>query len=194
MTNSVGRMGAESAGALLGALRQGASPAADAARARLAYAGAQAERDGRGQLRAEVASGLGASLGPSDEALARWLLEQEIAAHEARQAGASEALYTLVAALARFGRSEDALLIWRAREATPETRAGVDVEQLARAGVASTRAALERLAGRGSTQSPAARRALGWFNQGAAEGAFDDLPGYFLWADERFGLTVSGPT
>lgn len=191
-------MNDERAGALLGALRQGASPAAGAARARLAFAGAAAERDGRGGLRAEVASELAASLGPADESLTRWLLEQEIAAHEASGVGASEALYTLVAAMARFGRPEDALLIWRAREATPETRAGIDVEQLARAGVASTRAALERLARPGDTRpdtrADAARRALDWLKAGAAEGAFDDLPEYFLWADERFGLTVSGPT
>lgn len=187
-------MNDERAGALLGALRQSASPTASTARARLAFAGEQAERDGRGSLRAEVASELAATLGPADEALTRWLLEQETAAHAARGAGASEALYTLVAALARFGRPEDALLIWRAREATPETRGGVDVEQLARAGVAATRAALEQLVGRGDAQSDAARRALGWLDAGAAAGAFDDLPGYFLWADERFGLSVSGPT
>ena len=54
--------------------------------------------------------------------------------------------YLLVAALARFGRPGRRDLLWRAREATPETRAGVDVEQLARAGVERVRARLAALA------------------------------------------------
>jgi hypothetical protein len=29
---------------------------------------------------------------------------------------------------------------------------------------------------------------------GIAEGAANDLPAYFAWSDERFGLHVSGPT
>lgn len=135
------------------------------------------------RARAEVVAALALDLRPTDRPLAQWLLAQEIAAHEARGAGASEALYTLVAAMARFGQPEDAPLLWRAREATEETRAGVDVEQFGRLGIAAARAALAREA-----------VAIAWLDEAAATGAFDDLPGYFLWADERFGLHVSGPT
>jgi hypothetical protein len=148
----------------------------------------------RARLRAEVAQALGRDLRPTDRPLARWLLEQEIAAHMARGVGASEALYTLVATVARFAQPADAPLIWRARQVTPETRTGVDVEQLVRAGVAATRTTLERMAAQPGAQADEARQALGWLDDGATAGAFDDLAGYFLWADERFGLTISGPT
>ncbi|HEX2348310.1 MAG TPA: hypothetical protein VHI51_07735 [Ktedonobacterales bacterium] len=187
-------VGATTVGALLGALRRGGAAAATA-RKRLAFAGDALEGGGRAQLRAAVAGELAASLGPADEGVARWLLRQEIAAQQARGSGASEALLTLVAAVARYGRPDDALLIWRAREATPETRAAVDVEQMARADLTSTRATLARLAASADAQeAEAARRALDWLEEGAAVGALGDLPGYFLWADERFGLAVSGPT
>jgi hypothetical protein len=181
------------AGELLATLRHGGEGAASA-RERLAFAGDALERAGREELRAAVASELAASLGPGDENVARWLLRQAVAAHEARGSGASEALLTLVAAVARYGRSDDALLIWRAREATAETRAAVDVEQMARADLTNTRAALARLTSGSDAHAEASRHALDWLEEGASVGAFDDLPGYFLWADERFGLSVSGPT
>ncbi|HEX8728716.1 MAG TPA: hypothetical protein VF739_08845 [Ktedonobacterales bacterium] len=183
----------DKAGKLLAALRQGGADAASA-REWLAFAGDALERDGREPMRAVVASELAASLGSVDEDSARWLLRQEVAAHEARGAGASESLLTLVAAVARYGRPDDALLIWRAREATAETRAAVDVEQMARADLTSTRALLARLAISSDAQADAARHALDWLEEGASMGAFGDLPAYFLWADERFGLSVSGPT
>lgn len=179
--------------ALLAALRQPGA-AGRAARAQVAHAGAEATTGERQRMRAAVTAALGRSLRPTDRPLARWLLQQEIAAHEARGHGASEALYTLVAAVARFAQPDDALLLWRARQATPETRAGVDVEQLGRAGLAATRAALERVAAQAGAQATDARQALHWLDEGASTGAFDDLAGYFLWADERFGLTISGPT
>lgn len=182
--------------ALLAALRQ-SGDAGRSARAEVAHAGAEVGVGERQRLRAEAVAALGRSLLPTDRPLARWLLRQEIAAHEARGHGASEALYTLVAAVARFAQPDDALLLWRARQVTPETRAGVDVEQLGRAGLAPTRAALERVAaqtGAHAADAHGARQALRWLDEGAAAGAFDDLPEYFLWADERFGLTISGPT
>ncbi|MDE3230954.1 MAG: hypothetical protein KGO05_13830 [Chloroflexota bacterium] len=151
----------------------------------LAFAGDTATAEARERLRADVVAALAFDLHPTDRPLTLWLLAQEVAAHEARGAGASEALYTLVAAVARFGQPEDAPLLWRAREATEETRAGVDVEQFARLGIAEARAALAH---------EDDGRALAWLDGAAAVGAFDDLPGYFLWADERFGLRVSGPT
>jgi hypothetical protein len=182
--------------ALLDALRQ-SGDAGRSARAEVAHAGAEVGVGERQRLRAEVVAALGRSLLPTDRPLARWLLRQEIAAHEARGHGASEALYTLVAAVARFAQPDDALLLWSARQVTPETRAGVDVEQLGRAGLAPTRAALERVAAQmdaHTADAHGARQALRWLDEGAAAGAFDDLPEYFLWADERFGLTISGPT
>lgn len=178
---------------LLDALRHSGDASASA-RGQLAFAGEQVERSGRQRLRAEVAATLAERLRPTDRGLARWLLQQEILAHEARGYGATEALYTLVAALARFAQPEDAPLIWRARQATPETRDGVDVEQMARAGLDAVRATLTRLAQQAGPESDDARQALAWLDAGAASGAFDDLPEYFLWADERFGLVVSGPT
>ncbi len=181
----------EEAKAALDALRQARD---DATRERLAHTGALAGRPERERLRGEVAVALGRSLRPTDRALARWLLEQEIAAHEARGSGASESLYTLVAAVARFAQPADALLIWRARQATPETRAGVDVEQLGRAGLAATRAALAQLAAQAGADAAEARQALGWLEAGAAAGAFAGLADYFLWADDRFSLVISGPT
>lgn len=184
---------------LLEALRQPDAIAESAgseasARAQLVFASAEAESPDRERLRGDVAAALGLSLRPTDRAIARWLLQQEIAAHEARGQGASEALYTLVAAVARFARADDALLIWRARQATPETREGVDVEQMARAGPDAVRTALTRIVERAGAQRDDARQALAWLEDGASVGAFADLPTYFLWADERFGLLISGPT
>jgi hypothetical protein len=179
---------------VLVALRQRDDEAAATARASLAYTDVTPEQATHERLRAEVAAALASDLRPSDRPVARWLLEQEIAAHVARGAGASEALYTLVAAVARFAQPTDALLLWRARQATPETRMGVDAEQLGRAGVDATRATLAVVATGSDAQAEEAQQALQWLEESAAAGAFDDLAGYFLWADERFGLTVSGPT
>ena len=148
----------------------------------------------RAALRAEVARELAGSLRPGDRPLARWLLEQEIAAHEAAGRGASETLYTLIAVVARYADPDDVLLLWRARNATPQTRAGVDVEQVTRAGVERVRRRLRALVSRGGPRAMEAAEALEWLEQGLAAGAGDDLAGYFAWADERFGVRVCGPT
>lgn len=177
--------------ALLIALRHADTPEAEAARARLAASTAPTESSAHAGLRARVVSALAESLVSTDPGPTRWLLDQEIADLKAAGQGATEALYTLVAALARFGVPEDALLIWRAADATPETRAGVDVEQVGRAGVDAVRRALR--AARGA-RTPGAAEALAWLEEGAAAGAFTDLPEYFAWSDERFGLHVSGST
>ncbi|HEU0027081.1 MAG TPA: hypothetical protein VFQ25_08195 [Ktedonobacterales bacterium] len=174
--------------ALLEYLRGGGDEA-DAARARLAAGAQQGD-----ELRGLVASALAAELRPSDRAITRWLLEQETAAHEARGAGASEALHTLIAALARFGQLSDAMTLWRARQATMETRAGVDPEQFARAGLSATQALLAELSRTGGPEAAEARAALDWLNESQEEGAFDDLPAYFAWSDERYGLQINGPT
>lgn len=155
---------------------------------------ARAALDRNDSLRAEVAALLAASLRPTDRSIARELLEQEIAAHEAAGHGASETLYTLIAAVARYADPDDVLLLWRARQATPETRAGMDVEQLARAGIERVRRRLTTLAHGPEPRASEARQALEWLESGVASGALDDLPGYFAWADERFGLHISGPT
>ncbi len=178
---------------LLDALRQPGARA-ESARGQLAFAGGQSENPRRQRLRDEVAAALGTTLRPTDRGVVRWLLQQEIEEHKARGHGASEALYTLVAALARFAQADDALLIWQARQATPESREGVDVEQMARAGFDAVRALLARMAAQSGPQRDDARQALAWLESGATSGALDDLPGYFLWADERFGLLVSGST
>lgn len=170
-------MTSEQVAATLASLRAGKG------RNEVAFDGMGPDMAARERLRAEVVAALALDLRPTDRPLTRWLLEQEIAAHEAHGAGASEALYTLVAAVARFGQPEDAPQLWRAREATEETRAGVDVEQFGRLGYAAARAALDGQA-----------EAIEWLSEAATTGAFDDLPGYFLWADERYGLRVSGPT
>ena len=190
-------MASEQVVALLAALRQSAGQPAGASaqpRATLAQAGNASEQAERERLRAEVVAALARDLQPSDRAVAVWLLAEEIAAHEARGYGASEALYTLIAVVARFGQPADALLLWRAYRATAETRAGVDAEQFGRLGLESARAQLGRLANEPSPQADEARQALQWLAAADAEGVFDDLAGYFLWADERFGLTISGPT
>lgn len=145
-------------------------------------------------VRAEVTRLLAGSLQPGDHQIARRLLDHEIAALEHAGQGETETLYTLVAIVARYADPEDAPLIWRARAATPETRAGVDVEQMARAGVSSVRRTLQTIAREGGARSSEASWALDWLESGARGGAFDDLPGYFAWSDERFGLHVSGPT
>jgi hypothetical protein len=180
---------------LLADLRAGEARAARA-RAQVACAVNPADTAGsdtHAALRAEVAAALIGALGPRDHEVVRWLLEQEVAAHEAAGQGASETLYALVAAVARFASPEDALLLWRAREATPATRAGMDVEQLARAGVERVRMRLRALAAVGGLRGSEAQRALAWFEEGLAAGALDDLAGYFAWSDERFGLAVRGP-
>ena len=169
---------------LLVALRAGGSET-DAARATLGQ---------DASLRGAVAALLAASLRPTDRSIARELLERETAAHEASGHGASETLYTLIAAVARYADPDDVLLLWRARQATPETHAGMDVEQLARAGIERVRRRLTTLARGPEPRAGEARQALEWLQSGVASGALDDLPGYFAWADERFGLHISGPT
>jgi hypothetical protein len=145
-------------------------------------------------LRAALTRLLAGSLCPADHDLARWLLQQETVDLTAAGHGVSETLYTLVAAVARYADPDDVLLLWRAREATPETRAGVDVEQFARAGVERVRRRLKALIRTGGQRAAEASEALQWLDDGLAAGASSDLPGYFAWSDERFGLHVSGPT
>jgi hypothetical protein len=174
--------------ALLGHLRAGGE-AADDARARLEVGARQGE-----ELRALVTSALVADLQPSDRSIARWLLEQETMAHKARGTGATEALYTLIAALARFGQPSDVMLLWRARQATAETRAGVDAEQFARLGLDASLAILTDLARANDSETVEARAALDWLREAQAAGAFDDLPAYFAWSDERYGIHITGPT
>lgn len=178
--------------ALLNALRRGGAEAEDAQR-QLAQ-GAVGSQDERERLRAAVSGALAGDVRPTDRPIARWLLDQEIAAHVARGAGAAETLFTLVAVVGRFGQPSDALLLWRAHAATPETRAGVDVEQVGRLGVDAAVAWLERVAREGGAEAVEARAALEWIAAGKREGAFSDLPDYFTWADERFGLSSAGPT
>ncbi len=177
----------------LAALRAGGA-AAERAKVALAHTGEPNEREEHTRLCAEVARLLAGSLRPGDREIARWLLEHEIATHEAAGHGAREALYTLIAAVARYADPDDALLIWRARTATPETRAGVDVEQAARAGVERVRRRLRALVAAGGPRARAATDALEWLDEGVASGAASDLPDYFAWADERFGVRVAGPT
>jgi hypothetical protein len=129
--------------------------------------------------------------------MVRWLLEQETLRQRAVGTGDSEALYALVAALARFGRPEDAFVIFRAHEATDETRVGVDVEQVGRLGVDAVRrflcTVIDAGIDAGGPDAGEAAQAMVWLEDGLAAGAFADLAGYFAWADERFGLHVSGP-
>lgn len=170
---------------------------AEAAQVTLAFPGrdTRAEtRDRAARQRAEVAALLAATLRPEDKPVARWLLEQEIAAHEAAGHGASETLFTLVAAVARYADPDDVLLLWRARQATPETQTGVDVEQAFRGGVERVRRRLETLIRQQGARARDAADALEWLESGVSLGATEDLPGYFTWADERFGLHISGPT
>lgn len=147
--------------------------------------------------RAEITEALLADLRPSDHTVAVWLLEQEIAAIRAiRTIGAvpAETLYRLIAAVARFAQPEDALLIWRAAQTTAETRVGVDVEQALRAGPEAVLRVLRQRIAEGSPHAEDAAAALAWVQEGIASGAANDLPAYFAWSDERFGLHISGPT
>jgi hypothetical protein len=181
---------------LLADLRTGGQQA-DAARERVAFPGRDASAEVRERAaarRGEVAAVLAASLRPTDKQVARWLLEQEIAAHEAAGRGASETIFTLVAAVARYADPDDVLLLWRARQATAETRGGVDVEQAFRGGVERVRRRLQTLMRQQGAHAREAAEALEWLESGVSQGAAEDLPGYFAWADERFGLHISGPT
>ncbi len=178
---------------LLARLRAGGE-AADAARALVVYVPNDPEASTHDATRAAVVRLLAGSLHPADKPIARWLLEQEVASHEAAGRGATETLYTLIATVARYADPDDVLLLWCARQATPETRTGVDVEQAFRAGVDRVRRRLQTLARQAGPRSRDAAEALEWLDSGVASGAMDDLPGYFAWADERFGLRVSGPT
>ena len=145
-------------------------------------------------VRAEVVRLLAASVTPADHPISGWLLRTETESLMPAGSGENEALYTLVALVARFADPRDALLIWRARQATPETRAGVDVEQMARLGLDGVRRHLSRLRDANGAEAGEAAAALAWLDEGERDGAFADLPGYFAWSDERFGITVSGPT
>src|SRR5262249_7111910 len=136
-------------------------------------------------LRAEVTRLLAGTITPTDSALSRWLLRTETVSLARAGSGESEALYTLVALVARFADPGDALLIWRARQATPQTQAGVDVEQMARLGLDGVRRYLSRLRGENTPEAAEAAAALAWLDEGEREGAFADLAGYFAWSDER---------
>jgi hypothetical protein len=144
--------------------------------------------------RAQVAWLLAGSVTPTDHPLARWLLRIETEALSAAGTGESEALYTLVALVARFADPHDALLIWQARQATSETQVGVDVEQMARLSLDGARRYLAELRDANGPEASEAAAALTWLDEGERDGAFGDLVGYFAWSDERFGITVSGPT
>jgi hypothetical protein len=145
-------------------------------------------------LRAQVAQLLAGSVTPTDHALARRLLRIETNALAAAGSGESEALYTLVALVARFADPHDALLIWTVRQATSETQVGVDVEQMARLGLDGVRRYLSQLRDANGPEAREAAAALAWLDEGERDVAFSDLVGYFAWSDERFGITVSGPT
>jgi hypothetical protein len=158
---------------------------------------AQAARkiiDANAEIRSEVTQLLAGSVTPTDHAVANWLLRVETESLVAAGPGASEALHTLVALVARFADPHDALLIWRARQATPDTQVGVDVEQTARLGLDGVRRYLSRLHDENSPEASEAEAALAWLDEGERDGAFADQAGYFAWSDERFGITVSGPT
>ena len=145
-------------------------------------------------IRAEVTRLLAGSVMPADHIMACWLLRRETEALISAGSGESVALYTLIALVARFADPQDALLIWRARQATPETRVGADVEQLARLGLDGVRRHLRRLRDENGPVTSEAVAALAWLDEGERDGAFSDPVGYFAWSDERFGVTVSGPT
>lgn len=144
--------------------------------------------------RTAIAHALLADLRPGDHAPVVWLLEQERAGIASGDTADVELLYRLIAAVARFAQPEDALLIWRAAQTTAETRIGVDVEQAVRAGPEAVLRTLERLASSDDAQAEDAQEARAWVREGIANGAASDLPAYFAWSDERFGLHVSGPT
>jgi hypothetical protein len=147
-----------------------------------------------GATRAEVTRLLASSVTRTDHTLACWLLRVETDSLAASGSGESEALYTLVALVARFADPRDALLLWRARRATSETQAGVDVEQMARLGLDGVRHYLSQLRDVNGAEASEATAALAWLDEGERDVAFSDLTGYFAWSDERFGITVSGPT
>ena len=144
--------------------------------------------------RTTVAQALLADLRPGDHALAAWLLEQESAALALAGAGDPETLYRLIAVVARFAHPEDAPLIWRASQSTAETRIGVDVEQALRAGPEAVVRTMRRTMAQGGPEAAAAEATLAWVQAGVDSGAASDLPAYFAWSDERFGLHISGPT
>lgn len=177
----------------LDALRHGGQDAR-AAWPALTYQGDEVSREDRSRLRAAVAASLAGSLCAADASIARRLLLEEIVTLESAGVGAGEALFTLVAIVARFANPTDVWLLWRAHQATQETRLGVDVEQIGRLGVEQSRAILEQAASGDGAQVVEAQQALAWIAQGAESGAFDDLASYFTWSDERFGLAVSGST
>ena len=66
--------------------------------------------------------------------------------------------------------------------------------RLARLGLDGVRSYLSRLHDANGADAGEAAVALAWQDEGVRAGAFVDLPGYFAWSDERFGITVSGPT
>lgn len=177
-------------------MNSNATPEPDLSRLRAGERPSHGDATWRAEWRAAITLALLADLQPGDHALALWLLEQEIAAGAQSSTGPmeTETLYRLIAAVARFARPEDAVRIWRAAQTTPETRAGVDVEQALRAGPEATLRALRRLSAGSGAQAEDAAAALAWIETGVAEGAASDLPAYFAWSDERFGLHVSGPT
>jgi hypothetical protein len=178
--------------ALLNVLRAG-GPAADAARLHLAAQPDPSGTDPHAVPRAQVVLALLQTLAPTDHLIAVWLLQQEVAAHQAVGRGASDALVGLVAAVARFGQPSDALLLWQASVATPDTRDTVDVEHLGRAGVARVQAWLLSKARETGQAALDAEAALAWLDAGLAAGAFDALAAYFAWSDEAVGLITGAP-
>ncbi len=175
-------------------LRGANETAQQQARTALAHVADPEQDTAHSALRAVVTTFLTSSLLPSDRPLVRYLLGEEVATQRAAGEGDTETLLTLAVALARFAQPDDALLLWQAHDVTAETREAVDVELIGRAGVDRVRQALQRIAASGNADSARdARNALAWLESGEALGAFADLPAYFTWAEDRYGIAVSGP-
>ena len=178
---------------LLSELRSG-EDAGGAAHKALGVAPGPEGVDAHADARALVVDALLEALGPNDHGVAAWLLEQEVAAHRAAGYGAGQTLVALVAAVARFGHPEDALLLWRAWAATLDTGDAVEVEHLGRAGVERVLDWLTRASETGGPAAAEAHAALAWLERGMADGAFDNLAAYFAWSDEANGLGTYAPT
>jgi hypothetical protein len=53
---------------------------------------------------------------------------------------------------------------------------------------------MRRTVAQGGPEAGEAEATLAWVQASVTSGAASDLPAYFAWSDERFGLHISGPT
>jgi hypothetical protein len=94
-------------------------------------------------LREQIARVLNKDLQPNDHALIRYILLQEMQAHQHVGEEMTENLRRCAYLLYRLGNVEDSILLWKAKNINFDTYCGLDIQFLVGAGLTETLAYLE---------------------------------------------------